>query len=209
MMQKKINSKPGRPKVINRIHVINVAMNSYWINGVQNISLNEICRRANVSKPALYREFGNEDGLMTEVLELYFIKFITPFFSLFSSHQTFHEVLQKLILGLINNQNKNSSSMGCLFTMMRDSHDLLGKKTKNKLELLHKVLLKTYEQWIENAKDKGNFTKQIPSSVAAAYIDSQISNINAQKARGESVQSIRDAASLAFSVLVKKPFHIN
>ena len=209
MMQKKINSKPGRPKVINRIHVINVAMNSYWISGVQNISLNEICRRANVSKPALYREFGNEDGLMTEVLELYFIKFITPFFSLFSSHQTFHEVLQKLILGLINNQNKNSSSMGCLFTMMRDSHDLLGKKTKNKLELLHKVLLKTYEQWIENAKDKGNFTKQIPSSVAAAYIDSQISNINAQKARGESVQSIRDAASLAFSVLVKKPFHIN
>ena len=202
MMQKKINSKPGRPKVINRIHVINVAMNSYWINGVQNISLNEICRRANVSKPALYREFGNEDGLMTEALELYFIKFITPFFSLFSSHQTFHEVLQKLILGLINNQNKNSNSMGCLFTMMRDSHDLLGKKTKNKLEFLHKVLLKTYEQWIENAKDKGNFTKQIPSSVAAAYIDSQISNINAQKARGESVQSIRDAASLAFSVLV-------
>ena len=202
MMQKKINSKPGRPKVINRIHVINVAMNSYWINGVQNISLNEICRRANVSKPALYREFGNEDGLMTEALELYFIKFITPFFSLFSSHQTFHEVLQKLILGLINNQNKNSNSMGCLFTMMRNSHDLLGKKTKNKLEFLHKVLLKTYEQWIENAKDKGNFTKQIPSSVAAAYIDSQISNINAQKARGESVQSIRDAASLAFSVLV-------
>ena len=208
-MQRKLNSRPGRPKAINRIHVINVAMNSYWNGGVQKMSLNEICRRANVSKPALYREFGNEDGLMTEVLELYFTKFITPFFTLFSSHQSFHTVLQKLILGLINNQDKNLNSMGCLFTMMRDSHYLLGKKTKNKLDLLHKLLLKTYEQWIENAKHKGNFTKQIPSSVAAAYIDSQVSNINAQKARGENIQSIKVAACLAFSVLVKKPFQIN
>ncbi len=209
MIEKKLHPKPGRPKAINRIHVINVAMNSYWIGGIHNISLNEICRRAKVSKPALYREFGNEDGLMTEALELYFTKFITPFFTLFSSHQSFHEVLQKLILVLINNQDKNSNSMGCLFTMMRDSHDLLGKKTKNKLDLLHNLLLKAYEQWIESAKNKGNFTKQIPSAVAAAYIDCQISNINAQKARGENIQLIRDAACLAFSVLVKKPFHIN
>lgn len=209
MTSKKLNPKPGRPKVINRTHVINVAMNSYWIKGVHNMSLNEICRRANVSKPTLYREFGSEDGLMTEALELYFKEFISPFFKLFSSHQTFHEVLQKLILSLIYNQEKNSVSMGCLFTMMRNSHNLLGDKTKNKLDLLHKLLLKSYEQWIDNAKNKGNFTNQIPSPVAAAYIDAQISNINAQKARGENNQSIRDAAFLAFSVLVKKPFQIN
>jgi AcrR family transcriptional regulator len=184
-------------------------MNSYWAEGINTISLNEICRRANVSKPALYREFGNEDGLMTAALELYFKEFIAPLFKLFFTNQSFQEVLQNILFGLLFVSEKKANSIGCLFTKMRDSHDFLGSGTKNKLELLHKSLLLTYEQWIDYAKQKGNFTKQIPSAVAAVYIDSQISNINSQKARGESIQTIRGAACLAFSVLVKKPFHIN
>ncbi|OUT97029.1 MAG: hypothetical protein CBC01_07180 [Betaproteobacteria bacterium TMED41] len=209
MTLQKFNIKPGRPKVINRNHVITVAMNSYWVEGVKNMSLNEICRRANVSKPALYREFGNEDGLMSAALELYFKEFITPILRLFSSQQTFQEDLQKILFCVLNTSEKKKLAVGCLFTKMRDSHDLLGCKTKKTLKALHQLLLETYEEYIDHAKRKGNFTNQISSAVAAAYIDNQISNINAQKARGESIQSIKDLACLAFSALFKKPFYIN
>ena len=57
----------GRPRTLQRDHVINVAMESYWVSGPSNVSVNDICKRANVSKPGLYREFGNEDGLQKEV----------------------------------------------------------------------------------------------------------------------------------------------
>ena len=45
-------------------------MDSYWRDGVENVSLNELCRRAEVSKPGVYREFGGEEGLLDAVLEL-------------------------------------------------------------------------------------------------------------------------------------------
>ena len=58
----------GRPKTFDRDRTLDVAMESYWREGPGGISLNEVCRRAQVSKPGLYREFGNEDGLLDAVL---------------------------------------------------------------------------------------------------------------------------------------------
>jgi hypothetical protein len=53
----------GRPQTLDRQRTVEVAMTSFWCDGVRDVSMNEICRRANVSKPGVYLEFGNEDGL--------------------------------------------------------------------------------------------------------------------------------------------------
>ena len=63
--------KKGRPKTIDLERIKNVAMINYWSDGPTNVSLNEICFKAKISKPGLYREFGGEDGLMKSVLLLY------------------------------------------------------------------------------------------------------------------------------------------
>lgn len=61
----------GRPKTFDRDPMIDVAMECYWREGTDGVSLNELYRRADVSKPGVYREFGGEDGLMAAVLEHY------------------------------------------------------------------------------------------------------------------------------------------
>ncbi len=58
----------GRPKTFDRDRVIGIAMECYWREGVDGVLLNELCRRAAVSKPGVYREFGGEDGLMDAVV---------------------------------------------------------------------------------------------------------------------------------------------
>lgn len=63
--------KRGQPKTFDRDHVLNTVMFLYWREGVSGVTICEICERANVSKPSLYREFGNDDGLMRSVLEFY------------------------------------------------------------------------------------------------------------------------------------------
>ena len=71
-MNDQINiAKKGRPKTIDLERIKNVAMFNYWSNGPTNVSLNEICFKAKISKPGFYREFGGEDGLMRSVLHLY------------------------------------------------------------------------------------------------------------------------------------------
>ena len=46
-------------------------MDLYWRSGVANTSFNEVSRALNVSKPTLYRYFGDEDGLLSAALEHY------------------------------------------------------------------------------------------------------------------------------------------
>ena len=45
--------KKGRPKTINLDKLVNVAMLNYWLDGPTNVSLNEICYKAKISKPGL------------------------------------------------------------------------------------------------------------------------------------------------------------
>ena len=46
-------------------------MHTYWKNGVDGVSVNEICKKAQISKPGLYREFNNQEGLMIAALGCY------------------------------------------------------------------------------------------------------------------------------------------
>ena len=61
----------GRPKTLDREEIINIAFNEYWLNGINNVSLSKIANLAKVSRPGIYKEFGDEDGLKYEVLIKY------------------------------------------------------------------------------------------------------------------------------------------
>ena len=51
-----VKASTWRPKTLNRDHILAVAMNSYWDEGIDGVSLNEISKKAKVAKPGLYRE---------------------------------------------------------------------------------------------------------------------------------------------------------
>ena len=81
----------GRPKTFDRDHVIAVAMDCYWREGTDAIPLNELCRRADVAKPGIYREFGGEDGLTDAVLERYAGTVLAPTWELTTHDRPFAE----------------------------------------------------------------------------------------------------------------------
>jgi len=83
----------GRPKSLDRDTAIDAAMHAYW-RGVEHPSLNEVARRVGISKPALYREFGGEDGLLAAGLERYRAEVIVPTLATLSSDGPFAEVLR-------------------------------------------------------------------------------------------------------------------
>ena len=74
---------------MDREQTLAVAMQAYWREDVDSISLNEICRRAEVSKPGLYREFGHEDGLMKAVLVAYQKQVLAPVYQMIAADAPF------------------------------------------------------------------------------------------------------------------------
>ena len=87
----------GRPKTMNREQTLAVAMQAYWHEDVDTVSLNEICRHAEISKPAIYREFGNEDGMMKAVLVAYQKQVLAPVYLLIAADAPFRATLDSLV----------------------------------------------------------------------------------------------------------------
>lgn len=191
----------GRPKTLNRDHVVDVAMQAYWKEGVDAISLNEICRRCDISKPGLYREFGSEDGLMKAVILAYQAQVLTRVLQILSTEAPFRETLDNLVSFVTTVNDNEELPKGCLLVKMRESRMHVGEATRTQIDIAHEQTLSAYEAWVQRSQINGEFTAEMSSQFAAAYIDSQLSNALSQIARGQDSQMVKKILTVAFSML--------
>lgn len=175
-------------------------MHAYWREGAERVSLNEVCRRAGVSKAGVYREFGNEDGLKKAALHLYFDEVFSPMIAMLVGDLTFKGKLDALTEGMLAPRRRKEFPTRCLICDMRDCGDTLGEGTRVQLATFRQQTLSAFERMVVMAKAKHEIGDQIPTRSAARYIDSQLTNAVSQQARGESAKVIREVLRLAFSV---------
>lgn len=191
----------GRPKTFDRDRAIEVAMDCYWREGADGVSLNEICRRAEVSKPGVYREFGGEDGLMDAALERYAATVLVPTLEQTQLERPFREVLGTLI-GFMTDPDRPVPT-GCLLSSMRVSPARLGPATRARVDALRDDARATYAAWVQRAQDRGEIAPEVSTSVAAAFIDTQFTTLLVQMAAGEDPELLRAQARLAFAGLTR------
>lgn len=196
-----VKASRGRPKTLNRDHTLDVAMQAYWKEGIDGVSLNEICRKAKVSKPGLYREFGNEDGLMKAVLLAYQERVLTPILQMLTANVSFREALDNLVSFVTMVNDNHEVPKGCLLVKMRESRMRIGEATREQIDHTQEQVLTAYGDWVERSRAKGDFSADMSSQFAAAYIDAQISNALSQMARGEQNNKVKKILTMAFSML--------
>ena len=195
--------KKGRPKTIDLERIKNVAMVNYWSDGPTNVSLNEICFKAKISKPGFYREFGGEDGLMQSVLLLYKNKLIKQILNILKLEKPFDETIDLLIEYVIEKRDEEHIKNGCLLAKFRQSRDKFGKKTQEQIDIILKERYLDFELWIKEAKSKGEFNYPLSPKLVANYIISQLDYAVYALANGEKNNNIRHFLTLAFSILRK------
>ena len=204
MNNQKIIKKKGRPKTIDLEKLKNIAMSNYWSEGPTNVSLNEICYKAKISKPGFYREFGGEDGLMKSVLLLYKNSLIQQILDILNLEKTFDETLDLLVAYIIENKDKEQKENGCLLAKFRQSRKKFGKKTQEQIDIILKERHLVFELWIKKAKSKGEFSLPLTSNFVANYIISQLDYAVSGLANGEKNKNIKNVLTLALSLLRKK-----
>lgn len=190
----------GRPKTLNRQKTLDIAMEAYWQDGLGVVSLNEICRRAAVSKPGLYREFGGEDGLMQAVLEHYQQQVLEKMLQILDTESPLQETLAALV-ALVTQVDNSEAPKGCLLIKMRDARLHLGEATQQQIEKTHQYQLAAFTQWLECLAQCGEFKSPMPPDFAATYIVAQLSQALAQIALGEDSKTVKAILTTAFSVL--------
>lgn len=175
-------------------------MASYWCDGVRNVSMNEICRRANVSKPGVYREFGSEDGLMDAAVEHYRATVVGPLLELLGSDRPFVEVLECLLLFMTEPSGRPA---GCLLAELRSAPGRLGAMTAASVDAITEELRQAYEHWFRQALARGEVDTSISPDLATHFIDTQFTTVLLQMALGAEPRLVRAQAELAFSALTR------
>ena len=145
----------GRPKKIDRIQVLDFVMISYWSDGPTNVSMNDICKKLEISKPSLYNEFGSEDDLQAAALHNYHEEILSQLFKIFDETTPFNHSLKKLIDLSTIDRSKEGLPYSCLHEQMRNTGNQLGLLTRSKVKDLSKKIINGYQSWIDKAKLNG------------------------------------------------------
>lgn len=190
----------GRPKTFDRARTLDVAIDSYWRDGVDAVSVNEICRRAKISKPGLYREFGGEDQLMDAALTHYSETVLAPVLATLSDDRPFQETLDSLIEFATREETPDVPS-GCLFAKMRSFRWRLGPVTGEHVDKLRTDAVAAYAAWLQRCADQGEIELPAPLEITATYVDAQLTMMLTRISAGEDPATVRAHAHLAFARL--------
>ena len=189
-------NKPGRgrPKTLDKANVTEVAMHAYWEDGPTEVSLNAICHRAGVSKPSVYRAFGNDDGLTHAALESYADEVLGKVLSITAGDDNFFSKIRQIAH---LSAEDALHTHGCLFVKMRAAKAQMGPQTQELIAQIDSIALEAFKTVLTEARASGEWPGEISVQLGAQYLHSQIGLALDQRARGEDP---KETLALALSV---------
>ena len=195
----------GRPKKLDRNIILQSALMEYWSKGPSNVSINDICKLTEASKPGVYREFTSDDGLKKSALKAYETLAVQPLIDILHLDQPVSKTIDAVIEFITQDRKSINIPNGCLLVMMTTQSDQLGKTTLEELNRIRADLFTAYFEWVERAKFEGGFA-DIETNIAALFLENQhISAMRMQK-EGISNETIANVLSFAFKMaFFKKP----
>ncbi|MBV0911657.1 TetR/AcrR family transcriptional regulator [Anianabacter salinae] len=177
-----------------RADVLDVAMHAYWEEGPDAVSLNAICQKAEVSKPSVYREFGNEDGLTCAVLETYTEVVLAKMQAVLDGPGSFAWKIDEVARLAAEDA---LHTHGCLWVKMRAVKPQLGERTQGLVDLIQEATLAAFTRVLTEAQASGEWQGGIAVPLAAQYLHAQIGLALDMRGRGEDP---RDVLAMALSV---------
>ena len=173
----------GRPKLLNREHVINSAFSEYWLHGINNVPVSKIALVAGVSRPGIYIEFKSEDILKSEVLKKYIGESAGPVHKNYDDYKRYPNHLLNHLDALINDGNKGltdnpkyncierpEGAVGCLLLRSILLKFTLGPLSQKVIIDFEEYRLKQLKKYIVNAVNDGIFKKNIDPVFFAKYL---------------------------------------
>ena len=83
MVTKRVKRPRGRPKGFIPDEALDRAVEMFWEHGYEGVDVDRIARAVNVTKPALYRAFGDKSTLLLKAVERYAITYGAPIMAAF------------------------------------------------------------------------------------------------------------------------------
>jgi AcrR family transcriptional regulator len=186
----------GRPRTLDIDTTLEIAMRAYWRADPADVSINAICGLAGVSKPALYRAFGSEDGLMRAVLARYAAEVLSELRDILSRDAPLRDTLKAVARFATEDARMET---GCVFFKMRAGKHRLGPDTRDLVAALDAGAVAGFVAWLNERRAAGDWAGDLPAETVGRYLVEQVGLALQQRAAGEDSVQVRATFDLAMT----------
>ena len=103
----------GRPKAFIPDEALDRAVEMFWEHGYEGVDVDRIAGAVNVTKPALYRAFGDKSTLLLRAVERYAITYIAPLMAAFQAEPDIDKAVTTFCEAIVNNATGEARD-GCM-----------------------------------------------------------------------------------------------
>ena len=109
-----ISKRPrGRPKGFIPDEALDRAVEMFWEHGYEGVDVDRIARAVNVTKPALYRAFGDKSTLLLRAVERYALTYGAPRMAAFQAEPDIHKAVTAFCEATVNTTS-DEAHCGCM-----------------------------------------------------------------------------------------------
>ena len=101
---------PGRPKGFIPDEALDRAVEMFWEHGFEGVDVDRIARAVNVTKPALYRAFGDKSTLLLRAVERYALIYGAPKMAAFLAEPDIHKAVTAFCVATVNTATGDARS---------------------------------------------------------------------------------------------------
>ncbi len=148
-----------------RQQIIDTARNLFWKHGFRRVSIEEICREANVSKMTFYKHFKNKDELVRNIIDLITGIAMDKYWEIMDSDIPFIQKVEKSI------QLKMESSNDMSREFFDDFHRNASPELREHFNKLVHSNLETIQKDYIKAQKKGDVRPDINPNFILYYLD--------------------------------------
>ena len=103
----------GRPKGFIPDEALDRAVEMFWEHGYEGVDVDRIARAVNVTKPAIYRAFGDKSTLLLKAVQRYAITYGAAMLEAFQAEPDIHKAVTTLCEATVNTASGEGRG-GCL-----------------------------------------------------------------------------------------------
>ncbi|MBV9877865.1 MAG: TetR/AcrR family transcriptional regulator [Verrucomicrobia bacterium] len=104
---------PGRPKGFIHDEALDRAVEMFWEHGYEGVDVERIAQAVHVTKPSLYRAFGDKPALLLKAVERYAITYIAPIMAAFQTEPDINKAVTAFCEAMVNNAT-GEARQGCM-----------------------------------------------------------------------------------------------
>ena len=103
----------GRPRAFIPDEALDRAVEMFWENGYEGVDVDRIARAVNVTKPALYRAFGDKPTLLLKAVERYALTYGAPRMAAFQAEPDIRKAVTAFFEAAVNSATGEARG-GCM-----------------------------------------------------------------------------------------------